>query len=437
MKYNIIDFDSLIHAVDTKESAFLCGNGFSINFDNRFLASNLSQRLYETHKHIMAYYSYDIIANSEYKNKLYGNFNNVFKLLNKIKDENDFINFWESAVLFAKDISKSDQIIEWLSDNSRISILRTGHKNIDLVFEIENQAENYGVLNVNYEYWSILIYFVLALLEIPNIIYVLNRDNAFVNAVLAGGINQFNKDSLLKSSKSADILAEASINGMYTYIRLLFTTNILLYGDSVKAVNLKHWKDINIKNTAYFLSKFNHIMTTNYDLILENIINQKVHHLHGKFSKDKCCVLYQSLGVVYDLIRYDFSTTVIGDYFLAKSFYAITADMASRQFRNTEFKSSFRIMEGIIKNSKVETIIIFGLNLNNDYHIIRTIQASMYFSGIESAHIIYCYYNEEDKNGFLESYEKCITYADELNDFVKNKIDVSLIDSKEIINNIF
>lgn len=55
---------------------------------------------------------------------------------------------------------------------------------------------------------------------------------------------------------------------------------------------------------------------------------------------------------------------------------------------------------------------------------------------MNNPHIIYCYFNDNDKNSFLDKYKKCITYAPELNTKV-TKIKISLIDSKKIIHNIY
>lgn len=434
MKYNDIDYTALLREVSENNSAFLCGNGLSLNFDSRFSASNLSKSMYSTHRHIMAYYSYDVTSNSSYKKKLTTNFSNTIKILQKIRNEIDFINFWKSALEFAKNIINNNQVIEWLQQNSKLFTLKFGLNNIDLVFAIVRQAELYGVISVNYEYWSVLIYYVLALVNAPSEVFVLNHSNIFIEAVLCGGLNRIS--DLPASGNGQDIMGDASINGVYIYMRFLFSTNILLNGDAVNVTNLDKWNSIDINNTLFFLSKFNQIMTTNYDLILENLTNKSIYHLHGRFSKEKCRVLSQSFGVTYNLVRYDLSTAIIGDYFLAKSFIQISAELASKQLQNTNIMSSFKIFEKVVRDTSTQVIVIFGLNLDNDYHIIRNIQVNMAMSGIKNAHIIYCYYNDKDKECFLQTYEKCITYSDELNICVNN-ISVSVIDSKLIIPNIF
>lgn len=49
-------------------SAFLCGNGLSINFDNDFI--NIYDRLYEAHKLLLHSGKYDVKANNLFKKVL-------------------------------------------------------------------------------------------------------------------------------------------------------------------------------------------------------------------------------------------------------------------------------------------------------------------------------------------------------------------------------
>jgi len=75
LNYDEINYNELIKIASMKTSAFLCGNGFSINFDNDYKLSNLVERLYKTHCHIKLYESYDIVSNEKYKTSLTENYN--------------------------------------------------------------------------------------------------------------------------------------------------------------------------------------------------------------------------------------------------------------------------------------------------------------------------------------------------------------------------
>ena len=128
---------------------------------------------------------------------------------------------------------------------------------------------------------------------------------------------------------------------------------------------------------------------------------------------------------------------MIGDYFLSKSFLQIVSEQASKQPQNSEIEIYGQILERIIKEKQSEVIVIFGLNMDNDFHILRDIQIFLKAGKIKSSHIIYCYFNEDDKNSFINGYDACITYSKELSDFVRNIIKVSIIDSKQLIEKVF
>jgi hypothetical protein len=224
---------------------------------------------------------------------------------------------------------------------------------------------------------------------------------------------------------------------MYTYLRFLFTANILLDGKSYNVTNLSNWNKYDIENISSFLSNFDSLMTTNYDMLLESITKRKISHLHGYYSKQKKRVLSQSLGIFYNMVRYDLSTAVIGDFFLSKSFLPITSKQAAKQPQNSNIEIYDQILERVIKETQSQIIVIFGLNMDNDFHILRDIQIFFEAGKIKSPHIIYCYFNEDDKNGFINGYDACITYSEELCDFVRNTIKVSIIDSKQLIEKLF
>ena len=82
---------------------------------------------------------------------------------------------------------------------------------------------------------------------------------------------------------------------------------------------------------------FNYVLTTNYDLLVEKITDGAVSHLHGCYTRQPQIVLGQSLGVFIDAVRYDLSSILIGDYFVAKSFYATTVHMAQKDYIGKRF----------------------------------------------------------------------------------------------------
>lgn len=433
MNINEISFNELMEEVVNVTSAFLCGNGFSINFDDDYKAQNLVKRLFSTHCYLKGYGSYDIISNKSYKFALNENYKATKKIIDKINCEKAFLDLFSDAVSFARSIVENESVIFWLNDNEFNSKLTFGLSHLDLVRSIVSQANSNGDLYVNYEYWTVLIYYILALKNAPPELYSFDTRNLFVSAVLAGSTY-----SLFKENENGkNLFPDSAINGMFTYLRFLFTANILLDGNSYGVTKLQKWDTYNINIIKSFLNKFNYLMTTNYDMLLENISSQKVYHLHGCYSKQKKRVMSQSLGVYYNLVRYDLSTAVIRDYFLSKSFLQIVSKLAAKEKQNSNIEIYGEILEKIIKENRSQLIVVFGLNMENDFHIFRDIQFLLESVKNQNPHIVYCYFSEDDKTSFIHGYDACITYSTELCDFVRNNIKVSIIDSRQIIQNIF
>jgi hypothetical protein len=310
-----------------------------------------------------------------------------------------------------------------------------GVSQIDILHEIISQARTKSVLCINYEYWSLVVYFVLALNNAPDDVYRLDKMNIFVEAVLAGGQYCLTKKQLELSG--ASIITDTVINGVAIYLRFLFAINILIDGSGVNVTEFSNWDKLNISKINELFSKFDHLLTTNYDLIIENVTGRKVKHLHGEYSKNENVVFYQLMSVLIGISKYDLSTVVIGDYFAEKTFFINTAQGCAGKSPNSSIQFYSKILEDIISKQKIRTFVLFGLCADNDYHMIRDLQVYMGLENTINAEIIFCYYDEYAKNGFLDIYEKCITYSSELSDFVRNNIKLSLIDSKEILSKYF
>lgn len=426
------EFEKLI---SNTNSSILCGNGLSINFDNRLSMNNLGKSLYNAHCTWKAHSDYKIISNATFENGLKTNYSSAKKIIDRINSEEDLENFFERAILFASQIIGDDNVVKWLNDNGFNSTLVFGVSQIDILYEIVAQAKTKSVLCINYEYWSLVVYFVLALNNAPDDVYVLDKTNVFVDAVLAGSQYSFTKQKLELSGSS--IIGETIINGVTIYLRFLFAINILIDGRSVNVTEFSNWHSMNISKNDELFSKFDHLLTTNYDLLIENITGRTVKHLHGEYSKDKNVVFYQSMSVSLGMSEFDLSTVILGDYFCGKTFFINIAQPCAGKSPNSSIQFYSKILEDIIRKQKTETFVLFGLCADNDYHIIRDLQVYMGSEKIQNAEIVFCYYDEYAKNGFLDVYGRCITYSDELSDSVRNTIKLSLIDSKEILSKYF
>lgn len=426
--YTELSYDELVSTVDSHKAAFICGNGLSINFDEGYLAGNLTKRLFETHCHIIDNIDYDVYSDEKYNAALKENLQGTLDVLKKVKSPKDFDGLYSSALRFAKSVVCSEMVLKWLDDNGYDQTLTFGLSSISLLETVVSQADKYGIFNVNYESLTILIYFVMALKQAPKEIYRFDISNLFVQAVLFGNKYRFTKQKGFSAA-----LSDTAISGMFIYYRFLYASNILMNGKSFDVKKLQHWNSVDRQALNAFLRKFDCILTTNYDNILDTITDRGIYHLHGKFSLDKNIVLQQSLGVKYDMTRYDISTILIGDYFLSKSFLPIAANFAVKTGKNTKYDFYAKILEKTIRDKHTEVVVIFGLNIENDYHILRDLQVFLEAGGITTPKIIYCYYTEADRDSFLDMYNKCITYSAELSEFVKNSIGVYVVNSQDVL----
>ncbi len=429
--YTELSYNELMSIVKTHKAALICGNGLSINFDEGYMAGKLSERLFETHCHIIKNYDYDVFGDTKYNAALKENVKGTFDALGQIKSQDNFNWLFSSALAFAKSIVGSEKVLNWLNTSGNNLGLTFGLSPITLLETIVAQADKYDIFNVNYEHLTILIYFVIALKKAPQEIYRFDITNLFVQAVSWGCRYRFTKQQ-----GNGDALQNAIISGMFAYYRFLYASNILMNGKSYHVEQLQNWNGIDRQSLSAFLNMFDFVMTTNYDKILDNISSQKIHHLHGEFSMDRNIVLHQTLGVKYGLTRYDISTILIGDYFLSKAFLPNSASLAMGTGNNSKYDFYSKILEKTIRGAHTEAIVKLGLNIENDYHILRYLQILLESGGVKSPKIIYCYYTEADKDSFLGSYDKCITYSTELSEFVRNNISVYVVKSQDVLNHI-
>lgn len=355
----------------------------------------------------------------------------VRKALKVIRNEKDFTSIFTGAVDFANSVITNQRALDWLDENNYKSTLVFGLSRIDLVFSISEQAKQNGDIFVNYEYWSVLIYYILALQGAPTNIYAFDKSNIFVNAVLLGSTNIFHDNT------HENIILNVACNGLYTYLRFLFTSNILLGGKSYNVTELENWNLYDTQIIKSFLSNFNYLITTNYDQLLEHLTERQAAHLHGSYSRDKKRIMSESLGISYNGIRYDLTSAVIGDYFLAKTFLSVVTGLSAKSPQNTPIETYSQILDRIIRDKKSNLIVIYGLNIDNDYHLLRDIQIYLGENYIQNPQIIYCYYSEYDRDSFISAYKKCLSYSIELTKSIQDNVVVSVMSSKKISENIF
>ena len=227
-------------------------------------------------------------------------------------------------------------------------------------------------------------------------------------------------------------------NGFNIIYKILFTIAIFCDGKALKIEGLDKVSNLNLNRINDFLEKFKLIFTLNYDRIIENIIEKEIIHLHGSFILDKKEYVYsQSIGLEYNKNKYvSFSDIVIGDYFINKGFFEILIDLTDEKDWNKTSKSSGKIIEENIINNKINTIVLFGRNIENDENLVRDIIAAYDKADIKNPKIIYCFYNEEEKEYFESKYNDLNKFSKGLTDY-GSKIERFYIDTKEILQSYF
>ena len=428
-----IDINNIKEIIENNNCAFLCGNGFSMNFDTSF--RNIFDRLFEAHKQLIYDSNYNVYnkVNSKFKHKCIDNYKNVISYMRGFS-EKKLYKVFDDGLKFAEDILNNKKLIEKIHEENVLTELVFGESELS-VLEDMYCATNKESKNVNIEYWSILIYFYY-LIEYIDVGYEFPKDNLFVSLIRIGNIN---KDKIIPIEDiRSKIINSLYFNGFNTYYRLLFSIAIFSNGKHLDFNKMDNMSKIDLGKIERFLNSFKSIITLNYDRILENIINNKVNHLHGSFILNKKEYVYnQSLGLKYDTNNYvSFSDILIGNYFYNKTSRAMLNDLSQKEMWNKKMLHHTKIISSIIKENKINVLVFFGMNIKNDQHILRTFMTEFGFNKIKNSQIIYCYFNKDEKNEFNETFHKVITFNEELSEYARN-IGVSYIDTNKILKEYF
>lgn len=429
LKVKEITYKELEKIVQKQPAAFLCGNGFSINFDSDF--AKIYDRLYEAHKLLIRNGKHDVKANKLFSKVFKDNYKSVCKYAYTYKQK-DIENVFESGVYFADSIVKNAELIEELNINGYIHKLVFGKSELDLVESIARVGNKSGYKCVNIEYWPILIYMFFAINALNNEKYEFPKNNEFITLIKVGNIN---RNKIVPETD--DIHQFVLSNGFNTYYRILFSTAILCNGKAVNFSELRNLGDLDLNKIRRFLDKYKLLMTLNYDHILENMSSRPVKHIHGQYvQNEKEYVYYQSLGVDLNAETYiSFSDILIGDYFTNKTFAGIVNAMNKNPI-NKKISSITKIVGNCMEKSEIEVVVIFGMNIDNDQHIIRDVMLKFSDMPSKDVKIVYCYFTEEDRDVFIEHYESAITFRKDVSYRVK-QTELLFIKTQDILQAYF
>ncbi|GAA0863532.1 hypothetical protein [Paraclostridium tenue] len=428
---NILELDEIL---SNNRCAFLCGNGFSMNFDDDF--RNIFERLYESHKKVIYKSIFDInpkVKNKILKSQYKKNFNNILSYTRNF-NEKQFYKIFDDGLKFAETIITNDSLLNQIKDNELIRELVFGENQLTMLKELYNVGKNYGVRSINIEYWPILIYFYFAIYLLNPSDYEFPECNSFITLIKVGSedmINLTQQNTLME--RCEDFVYSSGFNNYY---RMLFSIAIFSEGKHLNLSNLNNIKNLNADKIKCFLSKYEEIFTLNYDILLEKLMtNREIHHLHGKFIiNEKEYVYNQTLGMEFGDGDYvSFSNILVGDYLINKTMRQIINNLSQKYDYNKKEESYKKILENTIKNKNLDTFVIFGMNIQNDQHILRTLMTGFFFANIINPTIVYCYFSEEDKLSFKKTFDSVITFGDELSNYSRN-INLKFIKTPELLN---
>ncbi|WP_432666787.1 hypothetical protein R9X47_10530 [Wukongibacter baidiensis] len=423
MEHNIF-IDNIIKS----KSAIITGNGFSINFDSDF--SRIYEKLGYANKFIVRNLDYEInTPNKVLKRRLKDNFNSVKSYI-RYFSQSKMDNLFQDGLDLANKINDDKVLIKKLIDNKSISVLTFGISQATILERICTVGNKYGYSSVNIENWSVLLFFYYAINELEDYDFNYPEANEFIALIKSGDINR-------ELVAEPSILQNIVLNGFFTYYRALFSVAIFNNGKVIEPSKLENIESLDIDKIRDFFDNFDVVWTLNYDYILESIIDKSVPHLHGEYIINRKSYSYfQSLSFEYEDKLIEMSNIDIGDYITFKSFYPILKKLSSGKSFNAECEYTYEMVEQEIKNSTIDTIVIFGVNVENDYHIFRHLITGLYFANVESPQIIYCYYGDHEEDEFKKTFESVLTFSNELNEYAKN-IKLQSVSTKEIIEHTF
>lgn len=407
--------------LEKNNSLFLCGNGFSINFDSDF--SNIYERLFEAHKYFLNNHTYEVNGNKNFNTKARQNFKMIKEKLKRL-DKEKFAKIFTDAIIFANSVLDNEELIEELFKEGLFSKLTFGFSQLDVLKDMCYIEKTKGINSINIENWTLLIYTYFAIKNLKAKKYKFPESNLFLFLVQAGN------NSLIKISK-VELYENFVLNGFLQYYRFLFLTAIFSNGKAIELSNLNRINNLDLELINSFLDKFSSVVSLNYDSMIELISQKEIHHLHGEFLvENDNYTYYQKLSIKWNQKKINISNILLGDYFFQKTIIPVLNSFTG------DYKLLSEKLEKEMKDKNINCVLIFGMNIENDYHILRNLMLNLFLNKSKTPKIIYCYFNDEEKTEFKEQYKQIITFNKEASEYAEN-IELNFIKTQDILEKYF
>ncbi|MFK3936543.1 hypothetical protein ACI2JA_03375 [Alkalihalobacillus sp. NPDC078783] len=418
--------------ISLEKSAIIMGNGFSINFDWSF--ANIYDGLFDAHKLLLKKGRFRMkAANPTYEKKGLQGYQNVLAALKNLK-EDELNEVFKDGVVFLESLCKDSLLLTKINNTNYFSTLTHRKAHTDVLLDMMSAYRtNNNYKSISIEDWTLLVgaYFSINELKAEGELngYDLPLDNRFLNLVEVGNIS-----TIRVSNSHYDNIV---LNGFVSYLRMIFSIRIFNNGKAVDIQKLERLNEIDTEKLTEHLNQFTAHMTLNYDLILEQLLNKKIPHIHGEFKLNHTeYLMCQSLTMNYNKSNVSFSDLLIGDDVTFKMALPMLQQMALGSPNNRPKITTTTILQNEIIDLDITTVVIFGMGIANDHHILRFLMLAFH-QNKNDARIIYSYFNEAEKENFISEYEKVIKYSEDINQFIRSRIKVDFVKTQDILAEYF
>lgn len=427
-----IDLASFAKLISEKNTGLIIGNGFSMNFDKQFgdIYSCLKEASYLMGK--VGEFKISPAAKPMTKVVIKENYLAVMKYI-RVLNQEQIEEIFKDAVEFASFIIENPLILSFLNENKHLHRLTVGPDMLQITREISEVGKSKGFQYINIENWPILIWLYYLIEEHEEFKNYQKKSNKFVSVLIIGG-----KKTLSSFNSPNQVMEKSKFNGFATYYRLLMLTIIFGKGKAVSLKQLENIEGMSQDSLINWLQSFQEIFSLNYDRIVESLADIPVTHLHGKFQKSfQGYTFFQSFSLNYEGKQYFTSNIILGSYITNKVLDGLIQTVAMKNHPLTYIPTDpSKILGDKIKNSKLDHFVFFGLNPENDYHILSGIYFNCLQENISHVLLTFCYYDEKEVEAFTKIWHHVIS---SIYKGKKSFIPVTLnfVNSKEIVSTYF
>ncbi|WP_445487320.1 hypothetical protein [Niallia sp. 03133] len=426
-----ISLETFEKTIKNNNSGLIIGNGFSMNFDPQF--GNIYDSLKEGIFSIYKYGNFSISPDAKPITRQTIN-HNYKTVLNYVRSMNQqqLEKIFEDGVVFAAFITENQHINNYLKNNKHIlDHFKIGQNMLEITANIYRIGKLKGFKYVNIEHWPILIW-LYNLIEFHEEFKTFKKSpNKFISILTIGGTK-----SIFPKNSPGDVMNRTRFNGFYILYRLLMITIIFGKGKAIDKNKLKFIDSISTSSLSDWLSNFKTLFSMNYDQILSHIAGRPVTYLHGRFEDKKQGFTYfQSYALTYNDTEYYSNNIILGDYQTSKVLDHAIHSLVMKNFLFTEpAVETLKELQAKMNEFNLNHIVFFGMNPENDYHILSGIYYNFLQSKIQYPTITFCYYNENEIDDFITIFHQSI-HSIYKNTQYQEQITLNFVVSKEIICN--